>query len=220
MRREQIHFAVAIDVRHADAVAIFVVTAHMVDLRLGAGEVHPNDSRAAIMRQRQVRLTVAIEVRHPAALGFDGVGDQVALPHDSRLFRILVPKQSIRHPADRHHVRRTVVIHVHHPLAAIGHKLSDYIDGAVLVAFPLAAPRPRILVPIRSAQNIRPAVAVHVHGGDALGVIGAQPMDGISGLRHIAGRVAPHLVELSVDGARKRGKGQPGQASQEIMSHR
>ena len=220
VRRQKIHFAVAIDVRHADAVAILVMAAHVVDLRLGASEVHPNDSRAAVVRQRQIRLTVAIEVRHPAALGLDRVGDEVALPHDSRFFRVLVPKQPIRHPACRHHVRRAIVIHVHYPLAAVGHKFSDDIDGAVLVALPLAALRPRILVPIRPAQDIRPPVAVHVQGGDALGVIGAQSMDGISGFRHIAGRVAPHLIQLSVGGARQRGRGQRGQARQKKMPHR
>src|ERR1700733_3647317 len=41
MRCEKIDFAIAIDVRHADAVAILVVASRVVTLRLGAGGGHP-----------------------------------------------------------------------------------------------------------------------------------------------------------------------------------
>src|ERR1700733_6322867 len=49
VRREQIYFAVAVDVRHADAMAVLVMAARVVNLGLGAREVHPNDSRAAVV---------------------------------------------------------------------------------------------------------------------------------------------------------------------------
>src|SRR5579862_6770252 len=49
---------------------------------------------------------------------------------------------------------------------------------------PLAAVWAGVFVPIRPAENVGIAVAVHVHRGDALGVIGAETVRGEDGLRH------------------------------------
>jgi len=63
------------------------------------------------------------------------------------------------------------VIYIHRPLAAIGHKFTDDLDRAVLMTLPFAALRSRILIPLGSADQVGPALSIHVDGGDAFGVV-------------------------------------------------
>ena len=142
------------------------------------------------MREREVGLAVAVDVAGRAALGVVAVGDEVALPHHAGLLRILVPPQAIHHPAGGDDVRRAIVIDVEGPLAAIGDELAEDADGAVLMALPLAALRPGILIPVGAAHQIGTAVAVHIDGGDAFGMIGAQAMHAKGHLRNAVRAVA------------------------------
>ena len=123
--------------------AVFVVPSHVMHHRLRSGEVDPQDSRTAIMSQRQIRLAVPVEIGHPAAFRLDGVSDQMALPHHARLLGVLEPPQPVCHPAHRNDVRRSIVIDIHRPLAAIGHEFAGHLHRAVLMPLPFAALRSR-----------------------------------------------------------------------------
>ncbi len=76
------------------------------------------------------------------------------------------------------------MIDVHRPLSAIGDKLIHDADGAVLMLLPLTSRRPRVLVPVGSAEQVSETVAIHIHGGDCFGMVGAQPMHEKRGLRN------------------------------------
>src|SRR5579863_8969501 len=71
VRCKNVDFSVAIDIRHADSVAVFVVPADVMDLRLRSGEVDPEDAGPAVMSQGQIRLAFTIDIGHPATLGLD-----------------------------------------------------------------------------------------------------------------------------------------------------
>ncbi len=119
-RCQNIHFAIAIDIGHASSVSILIVPADVMDAGLGTREIDPDDARPAIMSQRQIRLAIAVQVRHPTAFGVDGMSYEMTLPHHARLFGVLVPPQAVGLPANCDHIRRSVVIHVHGPFAAVG----------------------------------------------------------------------------------------------------
>ena len=76
------------------------------------------------MRKDQVRDAVAVDVGHHAAFGVIAVRDQVLLPLRARLLRILEPPDPVRLPRRRHHIRRSIVIHIDRPFAAIGDELA------------------------------------------------------------------------------------------------
>ena len=80
VRCEHVHFTVAVNVSHADAVAILIVAPDVMDFWFRPGEIDPNHTRAPVVSQREIRLAVAIDVSHPAALGLDRVRDQMLLP--------------------------------------------------------------------------------------------------------------------------------------------
>ena len=136
------------------------------------------------MRKDQIRNSIAIDVGHHPALGVIAVGDHVLLPLRARLLRILVPPDSVRLPACRHHIRRAIVIHIDRPLAAVGDKLAQRAGLAILMPLPLAAIRARILIPVSAAQNIGIAVAIHVQRGHAFRMIRSQAMREKRNLRH------------------------------------
>ena len=60
----------------------------------------------------------------------------MAFPHHAFLFWIFVPPQAIGLPSDGDEVRRTIVVDVDGPFAAVGNKLSLSFYFAVLVAVP------------------------------------------------------------------------------------
>jgi hypothetical protein len=124
------------------------------------------------------------------------MGDQMSLPHRAGLLRIFEPPEPVGHPTRGDNVGCAIVIDVHRPLAAIGHKFADDLDRAVLMAFPLSALSTGILIPVSSAHKIRPAVSIHVDSGDSLGMIGAQSMDEKSRLGKVSRTVTSNLIEL------------------------
>src|SRR5579872_730234 len=127
----------------------------------------------------------------------------MSLPHHARLFRVFVPPEPVGHPSDGHDVRRAIVIYVDRPLTAIRNELAGDVHRSPLVPLPIATMRAGVLVPVCSAENIRPSIAVHVDGSDALGVIGAQPMHEKRSLRHVSRSIASYFIELTVSDTRK-----------------
>src|SRR5215472_18235269 len=115
----------------------------------------------------------------------------MTLPHHARLLGILEPPQPVGHPTNRDDVRRSVVIDIHRPLAAIRYEFAHDINHSVLMALPLAALRTGILIPVRAAHEVRPAVSIHVDGRDPFGMIGAQSMHEERRVRHISWAIAP-----------------------------
>src|SRR5947209_10734761 len=166
----------------------------MMHFRVRPGEIDPDDSRTSVVRQSKFRLPVAIQVRHPAALSFDRMRDQVTLPHDVGLLRILVPIETIGHPPDRHYIRCTVMVHIDCPLATVRDKLAYDFYGPVLAHLPLSTLRTRILVPECTAQDVRKSSSVHVESSDASGMIGPEPVDEESGLWLVSRSVASIFV--------------------------
>src|ERR1700722_3562352 len=131
--------------------AVFIMPAPLMHPRLGSREVDPDDSRPPEVRQRQIRLAVPVEIGHPAALRLDRVRDEMLWPRRAQLLRILVPPESVPHPAQRDHVRRSIVIDVDRPLAAIRNEFANCLDCPILMPLPLPALRPRVLIPVGSA---------------------------------------------------------------------
>ena len=74
---------------------------------------------------------------------------------------------------------------------------------------PFTALRAGILIPVRSAQEVWPAVSVHVDGGDSFGVIRSQSMHEKSHLRHISRSVAANFIELCVGEGGENGQQRP-----------
>src|SRR5205807_257576 len=124
-----------------------------------------------------------------SALCVIAVGDEVLLPHHPRCLRILIPPESVQHPPCRDHIRGAIMVHVECPLSTVGDELPENAYGSVLMAFPLAARRPRVFIPIGSAQEVGPTVAIHVERGDAFGMIRTQTVSEESHLRNVPGRI-------------------------------
>jgi hypothetical protein len=66
------------------------------------------------------------------------------------------------------------------------------------VLFPLSAGWTGILIPIGPAEQVGPAIAIHVECGDALGVIRAQAMNEKSALRNTERTVAGNSLSISL----------------------
>src|ERR1700680_4977111 len=96
---------------------------------------------------------------------------------------ILIPPESVHHPASRHHIGSAIVVHINGPLPTIGDKLAQDANSAVLVLLPLATRGAWILIPVGSAEQVRPAIAVHVQCGDLLGMVCTQTVGKEGGLR-------------------------------------
>src|SRR5579872_219501 len=92
----------------------------------------------------------------------------MSLPHHARLFRVFIPPEPVGYPSDGHDVRRAIMIHVDRPLTAIRNELARDVHRSPLVPLPIATMRAGVLVLVCSAEDIRPSVAVHVDGSDAL----------------------------------------------------
>ena len=219
MRHKNVNLAVAIDIRHTDAVTVLIASADVVDLWLGSGKIDPHDTGMSIMREREIGLAIAIDVGHPATLGFERMGDEMALPHHVGLLGIFIPPQTVGHPTHGDDVRCPIVIDVDGPLATIGNELTHQLDGAVLMALPFASLRARVLIPVGTAENVGQAVAVHIERGDALGVIVAELMDEISSLRNVAGSIPASFIELGNDHAREQGQRRESEADGEGAFH-
>src|SRR5208337_935118 len=174
---EDIGLAIAIDIGDSDTVAVLLLAAHVVHLGLRSGEVHPQNAGVVVVSQREIGLAVAVDVAQRAAFGVIAVHDKVTLPHHIRLSGILIPPQTVRHPACGHHIGLAIVVHIECPLAAIGDEFAHYANSPKLMPLPFAAQRSGILVPVGSAENVGPSVAVHVHRSDTFGVVGTQPVD-------------------------------------------
>ena len=52
-----------------------------------------------------------------------GMADEVFFPSGAGILRVFIPRDSVRLPCGGDNVRRAIMIHVHHELRAIGHKL-------------------------------------------------------------------------------------------------
>ena len=70
-RRQNIRFAIAVDIGNADAMAILLLAAHMMHLGLSPGKINPDHARMVVVRQRDIRLAIAVDVRLDPALGVD-----------------------------------------------------------------------------------------------------------------------------------------------------
>ncbi len=81
---EHVGFAVAVDVGDADAVAVLLAAAEVMDARLVFAEVDPEDAGAVVVGESDVGLAVAVDVAERAALGVEAVGDLFRLPHARR----------------------------------------------------------------------------------------------------------------------------------------
>ena len=85
---EDVGFAVAVDVGDADAVAVLLAAADVMDDGLGAGEVDPEDAGVVVVGEGEIGLAVAVDVGDGSALGVVAVGDEVLLPDVCREWRI------------------------------------------------------------------------------------------------------------------------------------
>ena len=105
------------------------------------------------------------------------------------------------------------MIDIDGPLAAIRDELFDDFDGAVLMHLPRAALGTGVFVPEGAAQDIGPAVAIDVDGGDPFSVIGAELMDEVRILGNAEGAVAALFIELGEGGRRDQCEGQSGECN-------
>src|SRR5579864_1416345 len=94
------------------------------------------------------------------------------------------------------------MVDVEGPFTAVGDELIQDAHGSILMAFPLAAGRTRILIPVRSAQQVGATVSFHIECGDAFGVICAQTVREESQLRDVAGGVAGSGLARAFDGGK------------------
>ena len=125
------------------------------------------------MGKSEIGVSITIDVSYRAALGVVAVCDFVRLPRRPEFSGILKPPDSIYHPAGGHHIRCSIVIHVDRPLTAIRNKFAKNTNLPVLMPNPLSSVRTRILVPIRSAHEIRTSVTIHIDGGDPFRMVRA-----------------------------------------------
>ena len=206
MRREHVGLAVAIDICNADAVAVLLSPAQVVDPRLVLAEVNPEDTGAVVMRQRQIWLAVAIDIGEGATFGIVTVGDLFRLPHGPGRGRlcawIVIDPDAVRDPAGGDQIGQAIVVHVHDPLAAIGDEFIVNADRAELVPLPLAAVGARIFIPVSAAEQVREAVSVHVQQRDAFRMIVAETVREKSDARLAAGSVAG-MLHTELGGVRR-----------------
>src|SRR5262249_53295655 len=148
------------------------------------------------MGESEFRLAVAIQIRHPAALGFDRMGNKVLLPKHTVLFRVLIPPEPVRLPSNCDNVGNSVVIYVNGPFAAVGDKLTDDIDTAVLMHLPLAALRTRVFIPICSTEDVRTAISIHIDHGDAFRVVCTKLMRKERHLGYSIGTISSLTIEV------------------------
>ena len=64
------------------------------------------------------------------------------------------------------------------------------------MTLPFAALRSRILIPISAADQVWPAVSIHVDGGDTFVVVRTQSMREEGRLRNVARSIARRFIEL------------------------
>ena len=143
-----------------------------------------------VVGEGDVGLAVAVDVGHDAAFGVVAVGDEVALPHGGGgggFAGVLVPPEAVADPSGGDYVGVAVVVDVDGPLAAVGDELVVDAYGAVLVLLPIAALCAGVLVPVGSAEDVGEAIVVHVEGGDAFGVVGAETVSDEGGLHDALG---------------------------------
>ena len=69
MGGEDVSLAVAVDVGDADAVAVLLLVAKVMDARLVFAEVDPEDAGAVVVGDGEVRLAVSVDVEEGAAFG-------------------------------------------------------------------------------------------------------------------------------------------------------
>src|SRR5579859_4190315 len=96
------------------------------------------------------------------------------------------------------------MVDVEGPFTAVGDELIQDAHGSILMAFPLAAGRTRILIPVRSAQQVGATVSFHIDCGDAFGVICAQTVREESHLRDVARRVPGSGLTVTFDSGKTK----------------
>src|SRR6185437_11884357 len=142
--------------------------------------------------------------------------NEMRLPHHALLLRILVPVETVGHPAGSYDVWSAVVVHVCNPLSAVRHKLAHDFDGSILMDLPLASLRSGILVPERPAEEIGPAISIHIHAAYAFGVVCAQQMDEVLCFRLPVRAVAALLIQLSTG---EKGSSEAGGCNSKFGGH-
>ena len=76
------------------------------------------------------------------------------------------------------------MVHINGPLATVTHEFAMHRYSTPLMPRPCASLRARILVPIRTTQQVNKTNANHVDGADAFRVVRANPVRKKGGLRH------------------------------------
>jgi hypothetical protein len=138
VRSEDVSFAVAVDVGDADAVAVLLFVAYVMDFGLATGEGYPEDAGVVVVCENKIGVTVAVDVADGSTLGVVAVSDEVLLPESARwrgFTGVLVPPDTVGYPAGGNEVGEAVMVDVDGPFATVGDELAVYADGAELVCF-------------------------------------------------------------------------------------
>ena len=170
--REDVGFAVAVDVGDADAVAVLLAVAEVVDAGLVLTEVDPEDAGVVVVGEGEVGFAVAVDVGEGAAFGVEAVGDLFGLPHGAGGggfgTGVAIPPEAVGDPAGGDEIGQAVVVDVDDPLAAVVDEFVVDADGAELMLLPLSALGAGVLVPVGSAENDRGSRRCSCRGGRCL----------------------------------------------------
>ena len=118
---------------HIKKFTLFCISAPMFfSISLGqSGAKDTDDLKTVLGCIERTPQNYMVVDSHGVSYLLDGVGNQMALPYHAWLLGILEPPQPVGHPTHRDDIWSSIVIYIHRPLAAIGHKFTDDLDRAV-----------------------------------------------------------------------------------------
>jgi len=119
IRSENVGLPIAVHICDANAMPVPLFLSNMMNLRFSAREIDPQNSRVIVVSQDEIRFAITVDVAGRSALCVIAVCDEVALPHHSRYFRILIPPQPVLHPSRRHNIGSAIMVYVERPFSAI-----------------------------------------------------------------------------------------------------
>ena len=156
--REDVGFAVAVDVGDADAVTVLFAASEVVDARFVGAEVDPDNAGTVVVSKGEVRLAIAVDVGEGATLSVVAVGDLLGLPQGAGGgglgAGVAIPPEAVGDPSGGDEIGQAIVVDVDDPLPAVADELVMDADSAELMLLPLSAVCARVLVPVGTAENV------------------------------------------------------------------
>src|SRR5438552_18246530 len=193
MDGENVCLSIAVDISHADAVTVLVMSADVMDRGFGSRKTNPKEALSSVVRGNKLHLTVAVDITLHNTFRLLGVAYEVGFPYLAQSARVFEPPHSVVLPRGGHQIQSAIVIHVNCELTVIWHEFSperliSYLGDfggsawekrceiAKFVALPLSPYEAGVLVPVCSAGDVRFAVAIHVYDGKPFRMVRPEPV--------------------------------------------